>query len=349
MKRLEEILRDIEAVDEVAKRQCEEILNSKMKPKGSLGVLEKLAIKVAGIKRMPLNELKDGLHIVVAGDNGVVEEEISPCPMEYTRIVSEEILSSLAGIGVLCKSLNIPLKLIDVGIDGDIKREYENLERKKIAYGTKNFLKEPALTEEQVLKAIMLGIDVVLENDRFDFFSIGEMGIGNTTTSSAILYALTRKSIDLVVGYGSGINDEGLKRKKQVVKEVCEKYNLFDKKPIEVLRVIGGFDIATMVGICIGASLCKKIVLLDGFISVVAALVAVRIEPKIKDYLIATHMSEEKGMRVALDELGYEPFLNLKMRLGEGTGAVLAYPILKSAVEIPKAMKTKEEIYALFK
>lgn len=349
MRELEEVIERIEEVDTEAKNRCREILDSKMKPKGSLGVLEELAIKVAGIKRKALNEFKRGLHIVVSGDNGVVEEGVSPCPMEYTRIVSEEILSMWAGVGVLCKSLDIPIQLIDVGINGEIKREYENLKREKIAYGTKNFLKEPALTNEQMLKAIFIGIKTVEENKEFDFFSIGEMGIGNTTTSSAILYALTKRDIDTVVGYGSGIDEEGLKKKREVVKTVCEKYNLFNKSPFEILRTVGGFDIATMVGVYIGASLLKKPVLLDGFISVVAGLLAVKITPKIREYLIATHMSEEKGMKVAIEELNFEPFLRLKMRLGEGTGAVLAHSILKSALEIPRVMKTESEIYSLLK
>ena len=174
------------------------------------------------------------------------------------------------------------------------------------------------------------------------------MGIANTTTSSAVLYALTKEDIEKVVGHGAGLSDEGLKRKKYIIKEACIKYNLFNENPIEILRCVGGLDIACMVGLYLGAALERKPMLIDGFISAVAALVATKIEPKVKDYIIGTHMSEEPGMKVVMNALGLKTFLHMEMRLGEGTGAVLAYPILKAAVKIPKIMKTRDEVYEIF-
>ena len=348
MNRIKEIQESIIGADKDSMKKCKEILDSRMKPEKSLGVLEDLSIKVAGITGKPLNELELGCHFIASADNGVIEEGVSSCPIEYTRIVSEAMLSSFAAIGILCKSLKIPLNLIDIGIKGEIPRGYENLYIKKIAYGTKNFVKEPAMTLKEVVDAILVGVEIIKEKKEYDFYSNGEMGIANTTTSSAVLYALTKEDIEKVVGHGAGLSDEGLKRKKEIIKEACIKYNLFNENPIEVLRCVGGLDIACMVGLYLGAALERKPMLIDGFISAVAALVATRIEPKVKDYLIGTHMSEEPGMKVVMNALGLKTFLHMEMRLGEGTGAVLAYPILKAAVEIPKMMKTKDEVYEIF-
>ncbi|MEG2220972.1 MAG: nicotinate-nucleotide--dimethylbenzimidazole phosphoribosyltransferase, partial [Cetobacterium sp.] len=215
-------------------------------------------------------------------------------------------------------------------------------------YGTKNFVNEPAMSEEEVIKAINVGIEMIKSKNEFDFYSNGEMGIANTTTSSAILYALTKEEINKVVGVGAGLSDEGFIKKKKVIVEACQKYNLFNKDPLEVLRTVGGLDIACMVGLYFGAAMERKPMLIDGFISAVAALVATRIEPKVKDYIIGTHMSEEPGMKVVMKALDLNTFLHMEMRLGEGTGAVLAHPILKAAVEIPKVMKTRDEVYKIF-
>ncbi|MGL4670941.1 nicotinate-nucleotide--dimethylbenzimidazole phosphoribosyltransferase [Cetobacterium sp.] len=348
MERLIKVQKEIKGSNLEAMKECQDILDTRMKPQKSLGILEELAIKVAGMTSKPLNTLEKGCHFIASADNGVIEEGVSSCPLEYTRIVSEAMLSSFAAIGILCESLNISLNLIDVGIKGDIPREYGNLYLKKVAYGTKNFTQEPAMSLDEVICAIEVGIEMIKDKKEYDFFSNGEMGIANTTTSSAILYALTKESIEKVVGCGAGLSDEGLKRKKTVIKNSVEKYNLFNKEPLEVLRCVGGLDIACMVGLYLGASLEKKPMLIDGFISAVAALVATRIEPKVKGYIIATHMSEEPGMKVVMNALELKPFLDMQMRLGEGTGAVLAYPILKAAMNIPKVMKTKDEVYNLF-
>ncbi|MGL5175698.1 MAG: nicotinate-nucleotide--dimethylbenzimidazole phosphoribosyltransferase [Cetobacterium sp.] len=348
MKRLIKVQKEIKEIDVEAMRLCKDILDTRMKPQKSLGILEDLAVTVAGITGKPLNTLERGCHFIASADNGVIEEGVSSCPLEYTKIVSEAMLNSFAAIGILCQSLDIPLNLIDVGIKGDISREYKHLYLKKVAYGTKNFVQEPAMSIEEVIKAIEVGVEMIKNKKEYDFFSNGEMGIANTTTSSAILYALTKENIEKVVGCGAGLSDEGLKRKKDIIKTSVEKYDLFNKEALEVLRCVGGLDIACMVGLYLGAALERKPMLIDGFISGVAALVATRIEPKVKGYLIATHMSEEPGMKVVMNALELKPFLDMQMRLGEGTGAVLAYPILKAAMNIPKVMKTKDEVYDLF-
>ncbi len=350
MKRLEESLKEITVLNKNSMNKCQKIWDSKMKPVGSLGVMENIVLKLAGIFEDSFENIKTkGCHIVAAADNGIIDEGVSSCPVEYTRIVSEAMLNNTAAIGIMCNTLGIDLKVVDTGIKTEIKRKYPNLYEMKVMNGTENFYRTPAMTMEQAVGAVENGIFFMeeLEND-YDIFSTGEMGIGNTTTSSAVLYSLTKSSIEEVVGRGGGLSDESLITKKKVIFESCVKYNTFQLDTLEILADVGGLDIAFLTGLYIGAAKCRKLILVDGFISSVAALAACRLNPLVKDYLLITHLSEEPGMKIVLRELGAEPFLNMNLRLGEGTGAVLAYPIIKSALEVYKNMKTPEEVYKLF-
>ena len=350
MKRLEESLKEITVLNKNSINKCQKIWDSKMKPTGSLGVMEGIVLKIAGIFEDFFENIKTkGCHIVAAADNGVTDEEISSCPVEYTRIVAEAMLNKTAAIGIMCSNLGIDLKVVDTGIKTEIPRKYPNLYEMKVMNGTENFYKNPAMTMEQAVETIENGILFMeeLEED-YDIFSTGEMGIGNTTTSSAILYSLAKSSIEDVVGRGGGLSDESFMKKKKVIFESCVKYNTFQLDTLEILADVGGLDIAFLTGLYIGAAKCRKLILVDGFISGVAAFVACRLNPLIKDYLLVTHLSEEPGMKIILRELGAKPFLDMNLRLGEGTGAVLAYPIIKSAMEIYKNMKTPEEVYKLF-
>lgn len=350
MKRLEESLKEITVLNKNSMNKCQKIWDSKMKPVGSLGVMENIVLKLAGIFEDSFENIKTkGCHIVAAADNGIIDEGVSSCPVEYTRIVSEAMLNNTAAIGIMCNTLGIDLKVVDTGIKTEIKRKYPNLYEMKVMNGTENFYRTPAMTMEQAVGAVENGIFFMeeLEND-YDIFSTGEMGIGNTTTSSAVLYSLTKSSIEEVVGRGGGLSDESLITKKKVIFESCVKYNTFQLDTLEILADVGGLDIAFLTGLYIGAAKCRKLILVDGFISSVAALAACRLNPLVKDYLLITHLSEEPGMKIVLRELGAEPFLNMNLRLGEGTGAVLAYPIIKSALEVYKNMKTPKEVYKLF-
>ncbi|EHO80276.1 nicotinate-nucleotide--dimethylbenzimidazole phosphoribosyltransferase [Fusobacterium ulcerans] len=350
MKELRKIIGEIEGADKEAVKAAQEELDRKMKPNGSLGTLEDIAIKLAGISGFPVKKINKRCHIVASADNGIIEEGISSCPLEYTRIVSEAMLNRIAAIGLLTRTIGVDFNLVDIGIKDSIPRDYPNLYRKNVKKGTNNFYKEPAMTQEECVKAIMVGIELIKEKVEagYDIFSNGEMGIGNTSTSSAVLYSFTKGNIDKIVGRGGGLSDSGLVKKKKIIVESCEKYDTFNMDPIDVLAHVGGLDIACMVGMYIGAARYRKPMLVDGFISSVAALVACKIEPKIKDYIIATHMSEEPGMELVLKELGEEAFFNMRMRLGEGTGAVLAYPIIDCAVEVINGMKTPTAVYDLF-
>lgn len=350
MKELRKIIREMEGADKEAVRAAQEELDRKMKPNGSLGTLEDIAIKLAGISGFPVKKINKRCHIVASADNGVIEEGISSCPLEYTRIVSEAMLNRIAAIGLLTRTIGVDFNLVDIGIKDSIPRDYPNLYKKNVKKGTNNFYKEPAMTQEECVRAIMVGIELIKEKVEagYDIFSNGEMGIGNTSTSSAVLYSFTKGDIDKIVGRGGGLSDSGLVKKKKIIVESCEKYDTFNMDPIDVLAHVGGLDIACMVGMYIGAARYRKPMLVDGFISSVAALAACKIEPKIKDYIIATHMSEEPGMELVLKELGEEAFFNMRMRLGEGTGAVLAYPIIDCAVEVINGMKTPTAVYDLF-
>ena len=350
MKELKKIIGEIEGADKEAVREAQEELDRKMKPNGSLGTLEDIAVKLAGISGFPVKKINKRCHIVASADNGVIEEGVSSCPLEYTRIVSEAMLNRIAAIGLLTKTIGVDFNLVDIGIKDSIPRDYPNLYRKNIKKGTNNFCKEPAMTQEECVKAIMVGVELIKEKAEagYDIFSNGEMGIGNTSTSSAVLYSFTKGDIDKIVGRGGGLSDSGLIKKKKIIVESCEKYDTFNMEPIDILAHVGGLDIACIGGMYIGAARYKKPMLVDGFISSVAALAACKIEPKIKDYIIATHMSEEPGMELVLKELGEEAFFNMKMRLGEGTGAVLAYPIIDCAIEVINGMKTPTAVYELF-
>lgn len=349
MKLFEETLRSIEGLNETALKKAQERMDSRMKPKDSLGKLEDIAIQFAGITGRVFNSADRRCHIVASADNGIIEEGVSSCPLEYTEIVSEAMLNEIAAIGILCKSIGVDFKLVDIGIKGGIKREYPNLYNSKVKNGTANFKNEAAMTREECIKAIETGIEMIKNlKDSYDIFSNGEMGIANTTTSSAILYAFTGEEIDLIVGRGGGLSDEGLKKKKQIIKEACDFHKVNEIDPVDVIAGVGGLDIACMVGMYLGAAAFKKPILVDGFISGVAALAAWKIAPLSRDYMIATHKSEEPGMKVVLDSLQLKAMLHMDMRLGEGTGAVLAYPIISGALEIIKKMKKPDEVYELF-
>lgn len=344
------ILGDVKGLDMESVRLAQEELDRKMKPQGSLGVIEKIAIKMAGIYGYPVKSVDKKCHIVASADNGVIEEGISSCPLEYTRIVSEAMLNKIACIGLFTKRLGVEFNLVDVGIKESIPRDYPNLYNRNVRKGTNNFYKEPAMSREECLKAIEIGMNMIEEKSQgVTIFSNGEMGIGNTSTSSAVLYSLTKGDIDEIVGRGGGLSDSGLLKKKKVIKESCERYNTFEMDPIDILAHVGGLDIACMVGMYLGAVKYRKLMLVDGFISAVAALTACKIEPNVKDFILLTHMSEEPGMKVVLSELGEKAFLNMEMRLGEGTGAVLTYPMIDCAIDMINGMKTPAAVYELFK
>lgn len=319
---------DRDAMDKALKRQAE-----LAKPPGSLGKLEDLSVQLAGITGKVNNTMDKRCLLVFAGDNGVAEEGVSCCPQSITLQQTINLTRAKTGAATLCKHFGVEIYVCDVGVYTDIKEPA--VINRKIAYGTNNITYGPAMTREQAVTALMTGVEMVeLYAKDANAIGIGEMGIANTTTSSAILAFLTDSDVEDVTGKGGGVTDESFKRKKEVIKAAIEVNQPVKDDIIDVLSKIGGFDIAAMTGAFVAAAANRIPVVIDGFISVVAALCAVRMCPNVRDYLVPSHASFEIGYKIAIKELGLEPMLLLGMRLGEGSGCPLAMEVLGAACAI---------------
>ena len=310
------------------------------KPPGSLGRLEELSVQLAGITGRVHNSAKNQHLLVFAGDNGVVEEGVASAPQSVTLSQTINLTRAKTGASTLCRHFGCGITVCDVGVNADI-REPKVLNR-KIAYGTNNILHGPAMTRAQALQAVLTGIELAA-NTQADVLGIGEMGIGNTTTSSAVLSVLLDADVEAVTGRGGGITDASFLKKKQVIRTAIA-VNQPDKSDvIDVLAKVGGFDIAAMCGGFIGAAATKRPVVIDGFISAVAALCAYKLCPNAVQYFIPSHASFEIGYKLAMEEMKLEPLFLLGMRLGEGSGCPLAFQILDAACAILNDMATFDE------
>lgn len=311
------------------------------KPLHSLGKLEDYVIQIAGITGNPNIDLDKKALIIMCADNGVVEEGITQSGQEVTALVAENFLSCQATAALLCKQTGADVIPVDIGMVTDTK-----VMNKKIAYGTKNLAKEPAMTREEAIKALCTGIEMAeeLSQKGYKILATGEMGIGNTTTSSALASVFLEKEVEVMTGKGAGLSSEGLERKIRVIKQAIQLHQPGFQDEIDVLAALGGFDIAGMAGVFIGGAIYRIPVVIDGFISSVAALTASRICPACKEYMLASHVSKEPAAKLVLDALGLEAALHCDMCLGEGSGAVMLFPILDMACEIYKKMSTFDEI-----
>lgn len=336
-------INNIEGVNEKAKEAARERMNSLAKPLGSLGKLEELAIKISGITGKVKNKIDKKCIIILSSDNGVVEEGVASSPQYVTLAQTINFSKGLTGVAVLAKENSTDLIVVDIGVNCD--GEIPGAINKKIRKGTYNIAKGEAMSYEEALKAIYIGIDLVrdVKEKGYDILGVGEMGIGNTTTSSAVLSSLVDCEIDDVVGKGAGLTDEAFILKKKVVKKAIEINKPNREDPIDVIAKVGGFDLAGMVGVYLGAAYYKLPIVIDGFISVVAALVATKLCSKVKDYLIPSHVSKEIGYSIAINNIGLEPMLNLDMRLGEGSGCPIAFSIVNYACAIMNNMATFHE------
>jgi len=326
---------DIKAMDDAKKHQAR-----LAKPPGSLGKLEELSIQLAGITGKVHNSIEKKHLLVFAADNGVTAEGISSAPQSVTLKQTVNLTKEKTGASVLAAHFDCGITVCDVGINGDVKTNA--VLNKKIAYGTNNITKGPAMTREQVLKAIMTGAELA-KNTGADIIGIGEMGIGNTTTASAVLAVLLNADTEKVTGRGGGITDDAFRKKKEVIKQAIQINNPDKNDALDVLSKVGGFDIAAMCGAYLGGAAVQKPIVIDGFISVVAALCAAKLCPLVSDYLIASHASFEIGYSLAIKELGISPMLNLDMRLGEGSGCPLAFQIVDAACAVMNKMATFED------
>jgi nicotinate-nucleotide--dimethylbenzimidazole phosphoribosyltransferase len=330
---------DKESMVQARKRQDE-----LTKPAGSLGRLEEVSIQIAGIQRKASPQIKDKAMITMAGDHGVVDEKIGNWPQEVTAQMVENFLRGGAGINVLARQAGARIVFVDIGVASDLKPS-KQLIVKKVDYGTKNICQGPAMTGEQAIKAIEVGIEIVNAEAKkgLDIVGTGDMGIGNTTSSSAIFAALSGKTVAEVTGRGTGLSDEQLSHKIEVIKRALALNKPNPHKPLEVLAKVGGFEIGGLAGVMLGAAAHHVPVVIDGFISGAAALIATSLAPQLKDYIIPAHVSAEAGHATMLEYLGLKPLLNLEMRLGEGTGAALGIIIAEAAVRTLNEMATFAE------
>lgn len=331
-------------------------LDNLTKPLGSLGRLEEFARRLVAITENTMPLLDKKVIFTFAGDHGVVEEDVSAFPKEVTRQMVFNFLNGGAGINVLARHAGADVVVVDIGVDYEFTEVTLAVAQnkkagaspsttfisKKIVSGTKNMRKGPAMTREDAERCIAVGIELAEEYAKkgYRIFGTGDMGIANTTPSSAIAAVLTGKTVSEVTGKGTGISDEGLKNKIKVIEDAISLNKPEPKDPIDVLSKVGGAEIGGIAGLVIGAASKRVPVVIDGFISTAGALIAYCIEPKTKDYMFAAHNSVEIGHKAMLEKIGLKPILDLDLRLGEGTGAALAMLIIEAGLKIYKEMAT---------
>ena len=338
--KIEALVRAVQPLDQKAMLAAEAHQARLAKPPGSMGRLEELSVQLAGITGKVHNELPRKQLLVFAADNGVVAEGVSSAPQSVTMQQTINLTRGKTGAAVLAKRFGCGLTVCDVGVNADIC-ESAVLNR-KIAYGTQNICAGPAMTREQALQAILTGA-AVAENVDADAVGIGEMGIGNTTTSSAVLAVLLGADVDKVTGRGGGITEESFRKKKAVIRTAIAVNRPNRNDVIDVLAKVGGFDLAAMCGAFLGAAASRRAAVIDGFISAVAALCAVRLCPLVRGYLIPSHASFEIGYRLAMEEMTLRPLFDLGMRLGEGSGCPLAFQVLDAACAVMNNMASFDE------
>ena len=341
--RLYDMLSGVRPADRETMARAEKRQAELAKPPGSLGKLEDISIKIAGITGSLHNRMDSRRVLVFAADNGVWEEGVSSAPQSVTMAQTINLTKGLTGCGTLCEHFGVDLEVWDVGVK--LPYRCDAVVDRRIARGTADLYREPAMTREQAVRAILIGIEAAekAEADGVDILGIGEMGIGNTTTSAAVLAVLTGTAAAAVTGRGGGLTDAAFARKIEVIDGAIARHRPDPGDPIDVLTKVGGFDLAAMCGAFIGAASCRIPVVVDGFISIVAALCAVRLCPAVRDYLIPSHRSYEKGYALACRELDIEAYLDLGMRLGEGSGCPIAFEVVSAACAVLDHMATFEE------
>lgn len=314
------------------------------KPIDSLGDFETHIAKIGAILRNEHVDIEKKAVLIMCADNGIVEEGISQSGQEVTLAVVKNMGLQNSSVGKMAKNAGVDTFPVDIGINSE--QEIKGVLNKKITMGTKNFMKEPAMTDKQMMEAIDVGIDMVrgCKNQGYTLLATGEMGIGNTTTSSAVAAALLGCDVSEVTGRGAGLNDEEFEHKKRVIADAILRYDLKGKDVFYILKTVGGLDIAGLAGVCIGGAIYHIPIVLDGVISVVAALVADSIVPGVRDYLIPSHAGKEPAMKKMCEKLGLKPVIYGNMALGEGTGAVMMFALLDMIMCIYKNGSTFYDI-----
>ncbi len=307
--------------------------NHVAKPLDGLGSLETIICKIGAAQNSVTPMIQKRALVIMCADNGIVAEGVSQSGQEVTLAVAKNMGAGLSSVCKMAESGNVSVRVVDIGINSD--EDVPGVLNKKIMHGTRNFMNEPAMTEVELLDAITVGIEMVrdLKTEGYTILATGEMGIGNTTTSTAVISALTGENPDEITGRGAGLTDSGLSRKKEVIRRAMKKYK-FSDDAFEILRCVGGLDIAGMCGMFIGGALYEVPIVLDGIISAAAALCAERILPGCRKYMAASHCGAEPAARTVLKELQLEPVIYANLSLGEGSGAVMLFPLLDMAMEV---------------
>lgn len=339
-KELDALVRAVAPLDRGTMTAAEVYQARLAKPPGSLGRLEEISIQLAGITGRVHNALNKKQLLVFAADNGVVAEGVSSAPQSVTKQQTINLMRGKTGAAVLAKHFGCGLTVCDVGVNADI---YEStVLNRKIAYGTQNICTGPAMTREQTLQAMLTGAEIARTVDA-DVIGVGEMGIGNTTTSSAVLAVLLGADVEAVTGRGGGITEESFRKKKAVIRTAIEVNRPDRDDVVGVLSKVGGFDLAAMCGAFLGAAAARRPAVIDGLISAAAALCAVRLCPNVRGYLVPSHASFEIGYRLAMEAMDLRPLFDLGMRLGEGSGCPLAFQVLDAACAVINDMATFDE------
>ncbi|MFQ5834676.1 MAG: nicotinate-nucleotide--dimethylbenzimidazole phosphoribosyltransferase [bacterium] len=344
MRKITETIKKIKSIDARILKETQRRLDSLTKPRGSLGRLEELAKTVVAVTGRENPTLDRKVVFTMVGDHGVAREGVSAFPQEVTLQMVYNFLQGGAAVNVLARGVGAKVLVIDMGVAGKIKSSKE-LINKKVASGTQDMMKGAAMSREQALQSIRGGIQVFEEEAAtggVDITGTGDMGIANTTSSSAIVACITGSRVQDVTGRGTGIDDEQLRRKIEVIEKALKINQPDPHDPLDILSKVGGFEIGGLVGCILAAAAHRVPIVIDGFISTASALIACELCPSLKDYLIAAHRSQEKGHQIALNHLGKIPLLELNMRLGEGTGAVLGMKLVELGVKILNEMATFE-------
>jgi len=343
-KELRERLSSIQPLKEKFLLQAQARLDSLTKPVGSLGQLEEIARRFVAIVEDLHPKVEKKIIYTFAGDHGVVDEGVSAYPKEVTSQMVYNFLRQGAGINVLARHAGAKVVVVDIGVDHDFE-PMEGLMIRKVGRGTGNITRGPAMSKDQALRAIAVGLEMAdrAREQNADLVGTGDMGIGNTTASSAVLASMTGLSVSQVTHRGTGIDDSTLAQKMLIIERAIAVNRPEAKDPLDVLAKVGGFEIAGIAGLIIGCAFHRIPVVVDGFISTAGAMIAVGLSPDIKEYLFASHQSVEVGHRFMLEHIGQKPILNLSLRLGEGTGAALAMFIIEAAVKVLNEMATFSE------
>lgn len=338
---LESLIAQIHPLDGQAMQAARARQDRLTKPQGSLGRLESLSVQVAGITGQAIPSIRHKVVTVMAGDHGVVSEGVSAYPQDVTPQMVANFLHGGAAINVLARHIGARVVVIDMGVAADLA-PHPDLIVKKIDYGTANIARGPAMTRSQAIQSLLAGAEVFeAELERgLDVLATGDMGIGNTTPSAAIAAAFTGRHAVEIAGRGTGVDDAGLRRKISAIERALEVNCPDPKDGLDVLAGLGGFEIGGLAGAILAAAAHRRPVVIDGFISTAAAMIATRLAPQVRDYLIAAHCSQELGHQLMLDWMELEPLLDMQMRLGEGTGAALAITLIEAACKILAEMAT---------